>query len=89
VKAFIERHKSFVTTIYTIAFYLGTIWGFIQVLRIIFDSLRTGNFFGFVIAILFNSIIAMLNGLVFAALYGTIAVVVLFIPYLVIRGLFK
>lgn len=89
MKAFIEKHKSFVSTVYTISLYIGFIWGGLKVLRLIFDSIRQGDFVSFIFAILFNSIIMMLNALLFAAIYGTIAVLILFIPYLIIRGLIR
>ena len=89
MRAFIEKHMPFVSTVYTISFYIGMFWGFIKVLQLIFDSIREGNFFGFVFVILFNSFIAMLNALLFALVWGTIALIVLFIPYLLVRGLFK
>lgn len=86
MKLFWEKHSNYFSTIYSVFFYLGCIYGYILVLKDIFDSLRTGNFLGFLLIIVFNTVIAMWNGILTSAFYGTIASIVLFIPYLAIRG---
>jgi len=84
--AFWEKHSLFFSSIYTFAFYISAFLAFIQWLRLIFDSIRTGNFFAFVLAVLLQSFLMMINATLGAIIYGTIAVVILIIPYLVIRG---
>lgn len=86
-KRFYHKHETYFTSIYQVAFVIGYIYGIIVLLRNIFDSLRSGNFLSFVISIIFSSVIMMFTGLIVGLLLGTFLALVLFIPYLVIRGL--
>ena len=74
---------------YAIAFYLSMFLAFIDWLKLIFDSVRSGNFFAFVFGIMLQSIIMTFSALLGAAIYGTVAVVIFIIPYLVIRGFIR
>lgn len=87
LKRFYHKHETYFVSVYTAAFVIGYIYGVIVLLRNIFDSLRGGDFFSFVISIIFSSIIMMFNGLWVGLVLGTIFALILFIPYLVIRGL--
>jgi len=87
--SFWSKHSAFFSTVYTIAFYLSMLLAFIDWLKLIFDSIRSGNFFSFVFGIILQSIIMTFGALLGAAVYGTVAVVIFMIPYLVIRGFIR
>lgn len=89
INAFWDKHGQFFSTVYTFAFYFSMILAFIQWLKLVFDSIRAGNFFTFVFAILLQSILMTFNAFLGAAFYGTIAIIILILPYLIIRGFMR
>lgn len=86
-KRFYHKHETYFSYVYGFAFVIGYIYGIIVLLRSIFDSIREGDFISFVISIIFSSVIMILNGFIVGIFLGTILAIILFLPYLVIRGL--
>lgn len=88
-RSFKEKHGNFFSTIYGICFYIGGIIGVLNWLRAIFDSIRSGDFVTFVVSIILQAVVIGVIAVVVGLVWGTFFSVLLFIPYLVIRGLRK
>lgn len=88
-ESFIDKHKSFVTTTYTVCFYIGGIYAFLKWLVTLFEVAHNGDMIGFLFAFLLQSLYMAITAFIFAAVAGTISVIILFLPYLVVRGFIK
>lgn len=87
--SFWEKHSAFIQGVYTITFYLMSIYAFFKWLVILFETAREGNIAGFIVAFILSTIYQSFTALISTAIWGTIAIVVLFIPYLILRGFTK
>lgn len=83
----IGTHKGFLSKTYTYTFYLMLVFSVVERILLLLESGLEGNFFGLLIQILFFSFLVTISALLGTAVFGTILVVVLFIPYLLWRGL--
>lgn len=88
-ESFWDKHKDFVGGVYTVAFYIGTVYAFFKWLVEMFNVAREGNVAGFLLMFFLQAVFQAISAFWFAIVWGTIGVVILIIPYLVIRGLSK
>lgn len=89
MKTIWENHKDFIKTVYYIAYGIGYLMGLFDWLRALLASIQEGNFVSFLLALVFQFIFTFFSAFLIAIVWGTIGVIVLFIPYLVIRGFIK
>ena len=84
-----EKHEGYFTVVLNISVAIGFLYGFIKLLNVIFNAIRSNDFGTFVFVILFNSPLTMLWGLIAGIVVFVGLVVVTFIPYLIVRGFAK
>lgn len=89
MKTIWKNHKGFIKGCYNIALYLSVIYGLFSWLRLIFLSIAEGDFLAFILVFVLQSFMVVITGLIGCIVWGTIAVVILFIPYLIVRGFVK
>lgn len=89
ISTFWDKHSAFFKTIYSIAFYISAAYGFFNWARDLIAMIVEGNFIGFILVSILQTIYLALTAFLGAAVWGTIGVVILFIPYLIIRGFSK
>jgi hypothetical protein len=83
------KHEGYFTVVWYISFGIGIVYGFLRLLAVIFNALRAGDFWTFVFAILLNSILTFIWGLIGGVVVFVVLVVLSFIPYLIVRGFAK
>jgi hypothetical protein len=83
------KHEGYFTTVWYISFGIGTLYGIIRLLAVIFNAIRSGDFLTFAVAIILNSVLTMFWGLIGGIVVFVVLVVITFIPYLIVRGFAK
>jgi len=89
LKRIYENHQSYFGSIYTACFYIGGAYALLRWVWILFMTAREGNMMGFLLTFIFQGVITFFTSAIFGVIAGTIASLVLFLPYLVVRGLVK
>jgi hypothetical protein len=84
-----EKHEGYFKVVWYISFGIGMFYGFIRLLAIIFNAIRVGDFAGFALAIIFNSVLVMIWGFLGGIVIFVVLFIITFIPYLIVRGFAK
>ena len=85
----LEKHLAYFTAVWYISFGIGMFYGFIRLLAVIFNAIRAGDFAGFALAIIFNSVLIMLWGFLGGIVIFVVLFIITFLPYLIVRGFAK
>ena len=85
----ISKHSYFVKGVYQITLTLMSVYVFFQWLVVMFDEAHKGNVLGFIFLFVTQTLWMGLFALIGTAIWGTLALIILFIPYLIVRGLWK
>lgn len=82
-----DKHKAFVSNTYQITAYIVGIYVFIERIYLTIQSGFEGNLAAVLVQLIFFSILVAFNTIIGTALWGTLALLVLFLPYLLYRGI--
>ncbi len=85
----LEKHLAYFTAVWYISFGIGMFYGFIRLLAVIFNAIRAGDFAGFALTIIFNSVLVMLWGFLGGIVIFVVLFIITFLPYLIVRGFAK
>lgn len=84
-----DNHKTFISLVYQITLSFAYIYSIVWYIFTIIKEFSDKNFIGVVIMLFFYFLYLNIQAFILTAIWETIAVIALFIPYLVIRGLIK
>jgi hypothetical protein len=88
-KRIYKAHEPYFGFVYKASFFIGVIYAFFEWVAQMFETAQDGNVIGFVVVFFMQTIIQMLTAVIFTLIVGTLASIIFFLPYLVIRGLIK
>lgn len=88
-ESFFDKHGDFIKGCYYVAYGLSFVYSFFSLIYTSYQAALDGQIAVVVFNALFMFIVISLQSLLGAAVWGTIFVVIFFLPYLVIRGLRK
>jgi hypothetical protein len=84
-----DKHNRYIEICYQIGFGIGILLSFLNWVKELFINAHYGNLIGFLMLFILQSLLLGLWTIIYAAIIGTIIVVITFIPYLVIRGIVR
>lgn len=82
-----KKHSSYFSTVWSISVVLGYIAAFVDWFQKLFLSAHDGNFVGFILLFLFQSLFMAVSGIIGAVIIFLILIVITIVPYLIFRGL--
>ena len=89
LQSFLNKHEKYLTVIWQISIFFGYILAFINWIKFMFEIAQAGSVMGFILGLVFMSIIMMIAGILGAVVIFVEILVVTILPYLLIRGLLK
>lgn len=84
---FVEKHKPYLSVLSSVAAVVAGVLAFIEWLSALFQAIQDGNFFGFVVVLLLQSLIVALAFVILFAVFYALLFLVTVVPYLLWRGL--
>lgn len=87
--SFKEKHSAFFSSLWNVSLGIGFLWGFFQWIFSLFETAADGNLIGFFIVFVMQTVIMGFQAIIAACIIFIGLVILLTIPYLVIRGFFK
>lgn len=86
---FFSKHSQYLSIIWGISIAIASVSAFIDWLKILFEVIQAGSFWGFVLAIVLQTFIMAWYTITGAIIAYLVILVITVIPYLIIRGLSK
>lgn len=88
-EGFLSKHGEFFSKTFTVSLWISVVLAIIELISETFSAAQDGNIAMVVFNFLFMTLLISLKAFIGAAVLGSISVVLLFIPYLIVRGLRK
>lgn len=87
MRNFFDKHETYFTAVYGVAYLIGIIIAFFDWIGSMFMVAQEGSILGFILLLFLKGLYVFISALIFAVIWGTVAALVLLIPYLVIEKL--
>jgi len=89
MKNIIDKHEGYIYSCYMIAGVYGAIIGLYEWVVTVLNMIHTRNVIGIIFVFVIQTLWISLSIIMNAVIWGTVLVVVLLIPYLIVRALVK